>query len=454
MSRLIYPNLDLLVYQLREGFGDDEATLKANHQAFWQNLPEELRNPTPLANHADNLSASALSIADLSFHQEAEAPRLDYCELLPLANLSKSTYPFPEISQGIYPIQGYYYPVRIEDTYALLFDCYQNDPHGIVDIKTSFEALKTVANNKTGNLGKVWLLSGILPQDLTDDLQQLAQDSYNALDLGKGEVKPAGKFCGASCFEVWNYPRRWQSIDENIHVFIVFFPDLETAKNMADAYRYWLRLFAYRSKIMWAYLQTREIKRRLQDSYKIIFNLAKTLNQLNLVGYENSLQTLAETLSSYVQNLNYLEIQLNTLKVNLYNYQKTLKDLSEKFPETQLTELSHFIEIVKEKYQAQIESDIASLSPGLRVLEDLINSIRGKIEIQRAKSDRNLNYIIAGASIGLATSGVTATILSTQVYQPENTQNNRMPFTRGFLWSLSPIFFFVFIGAVAWYRKR
>lgn len=223
---------------------------------------------------------------------------------------------------------------------------------------------------------------------------------------------------------------------------------------MRDAYRYWLRLFAYRSKIMWAYLQTREIKRRLQDSYKIIFNLAKTLNQLNLVGYENSLQTLAETLSSYVQNLNYLEIQLNTLKVNLYNYQKTLKDLSEKFPETQLTELSHFIEIVKEKYQAQIESDIASLSPGLRVLEDLINSIRGKIEIQRAKSDRNLNFIIAGASIGLATSGVTATILSTQVYQPENTQNNRMPFTRGFLWSLSPIFFFVFIGAVVWYRRR
>lgn len=421
MSSLIYPNLDLFVYQLREGFGDSAATVQKNHQAFWENLPEALRNPEKsfalLVQSQNYLPAQTLaqpenlSIAERSFKREIDANRLDYCELLPLADYPQNYYSFDSIGKSD-PIQGYYYPVRLEDTYGLLLDCYIENSQGKLDIQNCFSRLKGLAKSKQGNLGKTWLLSGILPEDFTGDLKELAQKAYDALDLVPRDVKEAGKFFGVPCFEVWNYPRRWESLDENIHVLILLFPNLEKAKKLGESYNQFMRLFCYRSKVLWAYYQTREIKRYLQDSYQVIFGLAKTLDHLNLMEYEKHLQNIAEILSSYALNLNYLEIQLNTLKINYYNYQQTLEDLTYTIPETQLTSLADFSKTVEQKYQAQIESDIASLSPGLRVLEDLINSIRGKVEIQQAKSDRTFQYTVETWGVGLAVTGITATSIS------------------------------------------
>jgi hypothetical protein len=125
-----------------------------------------------------------------------------------------------------------------------------------------------------------------------------------------------------------------------------------------------------------------------------------------------------------VDNISYFGIQPHTIATNLTNYEDCLQEL-QNYPETDLDFIAQFASIVKKKYLPQIESDRQTLHQGLRVLENLLQSIRGKIQIEQTKSqqeqiesDRQLNTTIQVFGTGLASASIAAAILSTQVRQP------------------------------------
>lgn len=90
--------------------------------------------------------------------------------------------------------------------------------------------------------------------------------------------------------------------------------------------------------------------------------------------------------------------------------------------------MAKFSEFVKEKYVWQMESDNRSLSAGLRLLENAIQTIEGIIEIERAESDRALNVTIAAAGVGIATSGVAASVYAGQIKTPQNPMDANVVF--------------------------
>lgn len=94
MTDLIYPNLFLFLYDLREGLGESADELDKNRKLFAGKLPESLRD--------------ALFQLDIAVETE-------YRELLP-----KQIEKFPDRDK---PFEGYYYPVRLNDTYGLLLAC-------------------------------------------------------------------------------------------------------------------------------------------------------------------------------------------------------------------------------------------------------------------------------------------------------------------------------------------
>ena len=72
--------------------------------------------------------------------------------------------------------------------------------------------------------------------------------------------------------------------------------------------------------------------------------------------------------------------------------------------------LENFSTTVQEKYLLQALKDYDSLSPGLNLLEDLINSIRGVTELDQAQRDRNFQTAVGIVGIGLAIGASLASI--------------------------------------------
>lgn len=67
-------------------------------------------------------------------------------------------------------------------------------------------------------------------------------------------------------------------------------------------------------------------------------------------------------------------------------------------------------EIYAQRYQQQLENDYDFLTPGLTVLQNLTSTIGGIIDLEKAKNDRALNNTVAIAGVGLAVSGVTVSV--------------------------------------------
>lgn len=150
-----------------------------------------------------------------------------------------------------------------------------------------------------------------------------------------------------------------------------------------------------------------------------------------------------EAFSDYVINLNYLEIQSSTLEVNLHNYQEYLNHIKSyittnniKFGDTDLNFLEDFSNLVQHKYQIQTKKDYESLFPGIAILENLLNTIRGIVEIEQAERDRrieiqntNFQNAVAVVGVGVGTASVIVSAVSPFVESmtqlPSKDANNR-----------------------------
>ena len=88
---LIYPTVDLFVYDLAEGIGQNENKISQNREQFWQKI------------YGDQISASQLEKL-----KQAETATADYIELLGKNNSANFES----------PLDGYAYPVKSGDTYS------------------------------------------------------------------------------------------------------------------------------------------------------------------------------------------------------------------------------------------------------------------------------------------------------------------------------------------------
>ncbi|EDN70049.1 conserved hypothetical protein [Beggiatoa sp. PS] len=95
MTKLIYPTLDLFLYDLREGLGQSDAEMQQNRHGFLQKLPT-------------TIDESAFIQQDEKYFEP------EYVELF-------GEQRWLEFESKTH--EGYYYPARLNDTYGLLLDC-------------------------------------------------------------------------------------------------------------------------------------------------------------------------------------------------------------------------------------------------------------------------------------------------------------------------------------------
>ncbi len=456
-TSLIYPTLDLFLYDLREGLGQTSTQVDYNRLLFWKKIYRQITE-TQLKKLAD-----------------AEKPEADFVLLLGSKKIEKFAS----------PSDGHYFPVQLGDTYALQVDYsgtyadekqetpnYAKQP--AENIATLKKTIRSQIDNQQSTLGETWLLWAQLATD-TQNAETTAQECYIQLG-GKSweqDLQSKGKFLGADVFELWQVPadwslKKWEEFSpDNQHVIIFLFPatdDIkEIGRKMSKIYFDLMRLFCYRHKILWAYWQSCRLKADLKDAYREIreFNTRITEyfenQRLSLTQLQKDLTKALKHLSDYTENLNKFDAQARTIKTNFGNYQKRQKNFVDPDKNSQLAFIIGVGEgdFAPAKYQEQIELDYANLTPGLKLLENLIRNIEGIIEIEQTRSDRSLTFIVGVASIGLAVSGVTASLISSQLPSPKEPvqKGNPISLMDAFGWSLVPSLIFI-LAMLAWRKFR
>jgi hypothetical protein len=408
MTELNYLTVDCFLYDLVEGFGESEGKIQENCRRFWQRIYKN--------------SLTDEQFAELQARGETLS---NYIELLGKQRIEALKY----------PLDGYYYPVKLGDTYALQIDCSGklNDadwqqlpqPEKLQEIK---QIILEHSRNLPGELGENWLIWGQLPAAVSDsELEAAAKDCYHALQIvsqpnWKRDLKGQGNYRGATFFELTQPDITADGYNRHTHALIFLFShdqtEEEIKKNIIpQLHPDLIRLFHYRNKILWVYEKSRQLKQTLKKTYATIQQIVDTLStrstesHLNLNQLQQDLTNALSISYYYQQYVGYLEEQRNTIEINLKNYNNCLQDIAERDANSQLDCFRNFSHLVEEQYLAQLKSDEQNLGSSSKYLITFIATIQGIIEIEKTKNERTLNNTIALASVGIGTAGIAATIV-------------------------------------------
>ena len=419
---LIYPTVDLFVYDLADGIGQNENKISQNRAQFWQKI------------YGDKISAPQLEQL-----KQAETETAEYIELLGDKKFAAFEY----------PLDGYAYPVKIGDTYAAQFDLSGKiEPDADkrfapkeIDCLEWLKQQVISRVNPPATIGQSWLVWGQLTANNQDALET-AKNCYSKLNLFPNakwdrDLKAEGKFLDADFYELWLPPGDRGNISQNHHVLICLFPYNNSqaiahiSKTVAKLYVHLMRLFAFRNKVIWAYTQSRQLKTDLKDAARTIQQIVTQLPQqvnapkVDLKELQQSLVDALTIFSVYANYISRLEEQENTIKTNLKNYKRRLETIGKDMGNDAeaFKFMASFSDFAKEKYVWQVAADNRSLTAGLRLLENAIQTIEGIIEIERAKSDRTLNVTIGAVGMGIGISGVVASTYSSQIKSPASPIN-------------------------------
>jgi len=379
MLKLVNPTLNLFTYTLKEGLGVEESETRKIYQGFLESLSQQLH---------ENLS-------DLSIDVNRE-------QFLALNEVEAADLQFEGNLNGV-EVKGAYRRWNVNDTdnYQLLFDASVQDRYKTDQVIKLIEKLQYLAPKlpKLENIGQTWMLWGWLESGTDAEAEELAKKAYKNLFKKDANPQAIGKFLGGKVAEFWG-----DKIEDNLQLLVILYPNKAAFLEWKYFYINWLDLLCFRHKIIWAYENSLLLKQRLVKKYNQILAIRNT-SRLNLP----KLLEVMGKLSDFTIDLNYLEFQYSTIKVNLDKYQDKLTKMQAKArPTDDLQFLQVFGNDAKTKYLKQIKKDIDNFRPCLEILQSLTDTIRGTVEIRKAESDRTFQNIVGIVGVGLSTGGTIA----------------------------------------------
>lgn len=408
MNDLNYLTVDLFLYDLCQGLGRGPQQAESVRQRFWQRLYPDTNGSKP--SHIDEQK------------QESDAFFASYVELL-----KNKREPFSDA------IDGYYYPVKLGDTYALQVDssgekstdstangAATSAPEAIQTIST--DILKNRIRQQHGELGESWLLWGQL-SDPDQDSEATAKACYKSLAI----VQPSswqqdyvgkGSFGGAALYELQQLDTYLDGQNKNHHVLICLFPATQTKAQIQTTigklYRHLIRLFHYRSKVLWLYEQSRQLKGFLKEASdktdRLVSVLPKKVQaaRLDLKALQQHLTDALVISHLYETRLSYLREQAAAISTNISSYRDRTARMSATDETADLVFLDRFVSLSEEKFLRQIQSDSAAFDSALKPLGNFIQTIQGITDIERTQNERVLNQTVAIAGVGISAASLAA----------------------------------------------
>ncbi|MCC5900162.1 MAG: hypothetical protein JJU32_19900 [Phormidium sp. BM_Day4_Bin.17] len=316
----------------------------------------------------------------------------------------------PILTQSGFKLGGTLQPFRLHDTYCL--DITITPEVGEIEIEfRQIAAFKpqVLINNITADLGKVLTLYGEC-------------DEESQLSLNEAE-RWAIALCANSPLEpqflseikLFNCPCFLFESDD-VTIIIALSQPNQFDSQQANSDYDWLRdLFWTQKKILATY---REAHKSYQEARKIYGGLEKTMDRLDEIVKQpfsqrlNSLEILVKDIPQkllyYNRFLRDLEVHHNTINDNLDNFKTCLSHLL-KYKNNELVFWSTLSHKKYPQYLRQIKTHLAYLEPSKDLLfSDLITTIRTTTEIEKAKSNQDVQDNLQALGVGLTLGGVAA----------------------------------------------
>jgi hypothetical protein len=437
---------------------------------------ELTRNVAPDAGHLWQQLANLgtkLKIADLEklpellrqnnsntngFLSEAEQPAV-FIELLPERALS-----FPAIPQQGQPdLSGEIYPVQLHDTYAAdLTLRYEDTTVEVSQISGLNPQGCLLPSNIQASLGQTLLLFA-KPADNLDNRQEFAEACLEALLSNSGIDKKqlswnAGQLLGSPIFEWKNY-RQDPRLQCHILIWLNCHPQTATLEAEGKYYHPLFNLLCCRSKILFAYHEACRCYEAARRLYEQLEKKGEALNTLREERPER-LKQLKEWLTEMPKaSLEYacyqrdIKAQLTAIYTNTKNYKTSLKNIRKyTLPSDNLDFLQDFLDSECNQFQEQIKVDLDYLAPGGKLFQEMIEIMRGIVEIEgqeqqqedeevQRKRDQNLQNTIFFFGTAISAAGVVASsypLLKEQPLLPPWDENAKSihPFTGSLIISL------------------
>lgn len=386
MNQIFYPTIDLFTYKLKNALNLSSDEIREQKQEFFAQFPPEVQ----------------VNINDPKTETEYKPLFIDPDP--------KSSFPnYFDLKTNNPTLEGYCYPVVLNDVYGVQIDCSVNNltepqsTESLAEIKTEIEA---IAQSDSLTIGKTWLISGWLAEEDLANAEAIAQACYQSafdgdLDDWKKDLYAQSSFLTGKLFELWQ-----TQASSSIHIVILLLPNQEQAKKAASFNTDWMGLFYYRHKITWAYEQSRLIKSALINHYRKVEENSRIIKQnkygdKNPTSTENLLNNIQDILNQYTIDLLNLAFQKQIIEINFINYQKRIELIQQKAQE-ELNYLNLFSDLTKDKYLTQIDKDTENMQLAIRLLEDNLKAMSSRIELEKGERERTFQALVTIIGTGMA----------------------------------------------------
>ncbi|MBW4675632.1 MAG: hypothetical protein KME52_16885 [Desmonostoc geniculatum HA4340-LM1] len=470
--KIYAPNVHLFAFQLDKNSNDPSV----NKNFIWKTgdaiVDTTLHQNLDLSQHIDE-------------NKEPNSPRVD---LLKDAEVIDDNYaisftgkvPLDQTQDVL--IKGFAHPLRIYDSYSLWLNLRRPEKENNIptpDVDITFLSQFNQNNCLTFKehplfLGQTLLITGWLTG---------AKDKQNAKEIAKecltvvfpdSQKQPPfnrqGELFGSPIFEYGLFSQ----ISNYQHVLIWLFADEQADIKFNQCYQELLDLFFFRTKVVKAYKDSREIYKQLDAACLQIeaeidkvpkVGEQKSIGAANLTDLKNQLKTLPQLALTYTRLLRNLEEYQNTIAINAYNYQERSQKIHAIVGED-ISFLENFNQKNSPFFQQQINADLGYFRHGSELLGRAIDSIRGIVEIEQAESDikqaerdRTLNNTIQVLGIGFGGGAIISGVIVQhidKINQPLTAispNNPPHPFYASLLLSVLATCFFIGIGLLITKRQ-
>ena len=425
--------IDLFLYDLYQGLGNSSEQVKQNRRHFWQRIYPQVTS--------EQLA---------QFQQREESSFSNYINLLG----SEKIQPLNS------PLNGYYYPVKLGDSYGLMIDCSgekENDAWGQLPVTVRLEKTKNWIeehrHGQPGFFGESWLVWTQLT-DPNQSPEDVAQTFYRAVNImpqpdWKRDLVGQGAWSGATVFELERPDYTRDGKNRCYHVLLLCFAANQSPEDVNAAteelYPNLMVLFHARNKVLWLYEQSWQLKHCLlhasEDIQKVVASISpsglstkpallhtsphdsqqfKALSadrhspNYDLLRMQASLTEALSISEQYSRNLSYLQEEISAIEINRKNYKDQVEALQEPDQSADLEFLDHFGKFALETCLEQVRSDYQAFQVGLQPLANFISTVSGITEIEKAKNERFLNRTVAIASVGISVASLAASTFTEQ----------------------------------------